>query len=75
MPGLDIEIFARRDGLSVLTTKLAQSLGRDDENLHLLVMRPDGWGEAKLPMWPAILPLIDATALLHAANYHQQQQP
>lgn len=69
VPGLDIEIFARRDGLSVLTAKLAQSASRADGNPSLIVMRPDGWGEARIDAWPAIMPLADILTILNLAGY------
>lgn len=70
--GIDVEVFARRDGLSVLTAKLKQSQDRADGLLTLAVMRPDGWGEAKVDYWPAVMPLGQALAVLRRAGYGEQ---
>lgn len=64
---MDVEVFARRDGLSAITSKLAQQDARAD-NDRVLIMRPDGWGPAKVHMWPAILRLEQYITLYRKAN-------
>jgi hypothetical protein len=67
-PGLDSEIKARR-GLIIteLMTQLAER--RDTSLLPLGVIRPDGWGPARIADWPVVMRLEDAVWLLHEAGY------
>lgn len=68
MPGLDVEVKARR-GLD-----LPQLLRQLDEraahgNLGFGILRLDGQGPASIADWPVVLRLDDFTALLRAAGY------
>lgn len=68
MPGLDVEVKARR-GLD-----LPELLRQLDErathgNLGFGVLRLDGQGPASIRDWPVIIRLDDFTALLRAAGY------
>jgi len=64
---MDVEVFARRDGLSAVTGKLAQSDARATGD-RVLVMRPDGWGAERVHMWPAILRLEEYVNLYKRAT-------
>ena len=55
----DVEVFARRDGLTALLEKLEQQHQRTDFPRKVVIMRPDGWGEARVHLWPAITTLED----------------
>jgi len=69
-PGIDWEVFARRDGLTVALAKMRQSEARiEDGIVSVHVMRPDGYGEARVGEWPAFMPLNRMVPLLHAAGY------
>lgn len=65
--GLDIEVKARR-GLN-LTGWLKQTVDRADGVTPLLVVRPDGFGEASIDLWPAVMPLGVMVGLLRDAGY------
>jgi hypothetical protein len=65
--GLDIEIKARR-ALN-LTGWLKQTSDRADGATPLLIVRPDGFGEASIDLWPAIMPLSVMLTLLKDAGY------
>lgn len=78
VPGLRFEIKARRD--LRLTTWLEQAaparltaaevyLGAVPAELPIVVHRPDGWGPAKVGLWPASMRLEHLVALLRAAGY------
>ena len=58
----DVEVFARRDGLTALLGKLEQQQQRTTAD-RVVVMRPDGWGPARVHMWPAIITLADWVTL------------
>ena len=64
-PGLNWEVKARR-GLD-LPGWLRQVSKR--EGVPLLVSRPDGWGEAKVSLWPMTMPLGAGVELLRQAGY------
>lgn len=67
MPGIAVEAKARR-GLN-LTGWLKQATGERRHGLPILIVRPDGYGEAKVGEWPAIMTLADLTELLREAGY------
>lgn len=64
---MDVEVFARRDGLTYVMGKLNQQEARGGAD-RVLVMRPDGWGPATVHLWPAILRLEEYVALYRKAN-------
>ncbi len=67
-PALDWEIKARR-GFSP-TEAMKQSANRAKEGVvPIVVLRPDGWGEAKIADFPAIVPLSVMVYLLREAGY------
>lgn len=65
--GLDIEVKARR-GLD-LPGWLRQTVDRAGDATPLLVVRPDGFGEASIDLWPAIMPLGTMIGVLRDAGY------
>lgn len=66
--GIDWEVKARR-GFKV-TDAINQAKERlDPRDIPVIVMRPDGWGEARVHDWPAIVPLSVMTTLLQEAGY------
>lgn len=68
VPGLDIEIKARHR--LDLPGTIAQLREREQPNLlPLAILRPDGYGPARIHDWPAILPLSTAVWLLREAGY------
>jgi hypothetical protein len=73
MPGLDIEVKARR-GLDM--PALLRQLGEraERELLGFGVLRLDGQGPASIHEWPVVLRLDDFTALLRAAGYGTLQE-
>lgn len=72
MPGLDVEVKARR-GLD-LPALLRQLDERAQlERLGFGVLRLDGQGPASIAGWPVVLRLDDFTALLRAAGYGSRQ--
>ena len=68
MPGLDVEVKARR-GLDL--PALLRQLDERAEygRLGFGVLRLDGQGPASISGWPVVLRLDDFTALLRAAGY------
>jgi len=66
-PGIDWEVKARR-GLN-LTALLTQLEQRDAGGVGVGVIRPDGYGEAKIHQWPAVIPLATLVGLLREAGY------
>ena len=66
-PGIDWEVKARRR-LS-LTELIEQQLDRDNGCVPVGVIRPDGWGPARIAVWPTVMPLGMQVALLRAAGY------
>ena len=67
MPGLDCEVKARR-GLN-LTAALDQLEARNRGSLPFAVIRPDGFGPARIGAWPAVMRLDRFVPLLHAAEW------
>lgn len=65
IPGLSVEIKARRDFLATLW--LAQAARRD--GLPIVIWRPDGYGPTTIDDWPVMLRHHDLIELLHAAGY------
>jgi hypothetical protein len=67
-PSLDWEVKARR-GFNP-TEAMKQSADRAKSGvIPIVVLRPDGWGEAKIADFPAIVPLSVMTYLLKEAGY------
>jgi hypothetical protein len=64
---IDWEVKARR-GLN-LTALLTQLELRDEGALGVGVIRPDGYGEAKIAQWPAVVTLATLVELLRDAGY------
>jgi hypothetical protein len=83
MPGLHVEVKARRD--LRLTDWLEQAgphlgsgavyLGAVPAVLPVVIHRPDGWGPAKRALWPCTLRLEHLTALLRQAGYSGDYTP
>lgn len=66
--GIDWEVKARR-GLD-LTGLLQQQHRRAlDGVIPIGVIRPDGWGPARIAWWPTVTPLHVTVQLLHAAGH------
>lgn len=65
--GIDVEIKARRD--LDLTGTLRQQAARCGDALPIAVIRPDGYGPARVAEWPALMPLHVAVKLLREAGY------
>lgn len=66
--GVDIEVKARR-ALDLPGT-LRQQVQRAAEGVvPLAVIRPDGYGPARIAEWPAVMPLAIAVQLLREAGY------
>jgi len=85
MPGLHVEVKARRDlrltdWLEQAGPRLGQGavyLGAVPAVLPMVVHRPDGWGPV-VPgtgLWPCTLRLEHLTALLRTAGYTPYQTP
>jgi hypothetical protein len=58
----DVEVKARRD--LDLTGTLRQLADRTDGRFPFAVIRPDGYGPARIDEWPAVVRLADLVALL-----------
>ncbi len=67
LPGLAIEAKARR-GFSPLAW-VRQARRNAGPDLPIVVLRPDGMGEASIADWPAMLPLSVLVDLLDIAGY------
>ena len=65
--GVDIEVKARRE--LDLTGTMRQQSARTANEVPIAVVRPDGWGEARIADWPALMPLSVAVRLLKEAGY------
>lgn len=72
MPGLAVEVKARRDftPLAWLRQAIGGATARD---LPCVVFRPDGMGPASIAEWPVLIRLDDFTQLLRAAGYGDPQ--
>lgn len=73
MPGLAVEVKARR--AFNLTGWLKQAASERRNGLPLVVVRPDGYGEAKVAQWAVLMTLEDATRLLREAGYGDEVSP
>ena len=67
MPGIAIEAKARRE--LNLTGFLKQATAERRHGLPVVIVRPDGYGPARIGEWAAILTLADFTKLLTEAGY------
>lgn len=66
--GVDVEVKARR-GLD-LTGTIRQQADRAAEGvIPIAVIRPDGYGPARVHEWPVFMPLTVAVTLLKQAGY------
>lgn len=66
-PGIAIEVKARRD--LDLTGWMKQATKNAKDDLPVLVVRPDGYGESRIGEWSAVLRVADLVALLRSAGY------
>jgi hypothetical protein len=66
VPGVNVEIKARRDFVPTLWLKQAE---HRQAGLPVVIVRPDGMGPASIGSWVAVLRHDDLIALLHAAGY------
>ncbi len=66
--GVDIEVKARRE-LDLTGTIRQQSARLRENTLPLAVIRPDGFGPARVAEWPVVMPLSVAVRLLKEAGY------
>lgn len=66
-PGIAVEVKARR-GLDITGWLKAAVKNRSGEK-PILIFRPDGYGEARIDSWPAVLPLEFLVELLYEAGY------
>jgi hypothetical protein len=66
-PGLAFEVKARRD--LDLTGDLRQSARNAKDDVPVLLIRPDGYGEARIAEWILALSFADAVKLFRAAGY------
>ena len=66
--GIDVEVKARRE-LNLVGLMKQLNARAQDGVLGIGVIRPDGMGEASVGMWPVVMCLDDAIALLRAAGY------
>ena len=66
MPGLDVEVKARRAFNPLAWLKQAATGG---DGLPFVVFRCDGQGEANVGQWGVLFTLEDATTLLRQAGY------
>lgn len=67
MPGLAPEVKARR-ALNI-TGWLKQASQEKRLGLPFVIVRPDGFGEARIGQWAVLMTLEDHTALLKMAGY------
>lgn len=65
--GVDVEVKARRD--LDLTGTIKQQAERCGDALPIAVIRPDGYGPARVAQWPTVMPLHVAVRLLREAGY------
>ena len=66
--GIDIEVKARRD-LDLTGTMRQIQARQGDNGIGLAVIRPDGYGPARIDEWPAVMPLRVMVRLLKEAGY------
>lgn len=67
------EVKARR--AFNLTGWLKQAVSDRRNGVPFVVVRPDGYGPAKINQWGVIMPLADYTKLLHEAGYGSPGEP
>ena len=67
MPGLACEVKARR--AFNLTGFLKQATGERRHGVPFVIVRPDGYGPARIGEWAMILTLEDGTKLLNQAGF------
>ena len=65
--GVAIEVKARRDFHP--REWVRQAIKNAAEDLPVVVMRPDGMGEASVGEWPVLVRLVDFVMLLKDAGY------
>lgn len=66
--GVDIEVKARRE--LDLTGTIRQQAQRAQEGvIPVAVIRPDGYGPARIADWPAVMPLSVMVQLLRQAGF------
>ena len=73
MPGIDIEVKARR-GFDPLAAMRQQADRAALGDLAFAVLRMDGQGPAVIGSWPVVIRLDTLTELLRAAGYGDQQE-
>jgi hypothetical protein len=66
--GVDVEVKARRD-LDLTGTIRQQATRCADGIVPIAVIRPDGYGPARVAEWPVVMPLAVAAQLLRDAGY------
>jgi hypothetical protein len=66
--GVDVEIKARR-ALDLTGTIRQQAARAKDGVIPIAVIRPDGYGPARVAEWPVVMPLSVAAQLLRDAGY------
>ena len=66
--GVDWEVKARRD-LDLTGTIRQQAQRAQDGVIPIAVIRPNGYGPARITEWPAVMPLAVAVQLLRDAGY------
>jgi hypothetical protein len=66
--GVDVEVKARR-ALDLTGTVRQQTERLPDGVVPVAVIRPDGYGPARIAEWPALLPLSVLVVLLREAGY------
>ncbi len=69
MPGLLVEVKARRDLNLTQWLRQHAKLELNIGQFPFVVHRPDGYGPARVAEWPVTMRLDDFTALLHEAGY------
>lgn len=67
-PGVEWEVKARR-GFPVIEAMRQASERAADGIVPAVVLRPDGWGPARIAAWPFVVPLEVGVILLRAAGY------
>lgn len=72
-PCIDWEVKARRGFAPTEAMKQAQERAKDGI-VPIVVLRPDGWGEARIADWLAIVPLSVIVELLREAGYGEPLQ-
>lgn len=74
LESLAVEVKARADFAPLLWMRQAQRNAAPTQ-LPVVVMRPNGSGEADVADWPAFMPLHRLVELLHAAGYREDGTP